>query len=71
MADFLSQEEKRKKIAVNLLDLHDTFARDIVVYKEAKKVIINTDSNYNYLYGSSGKSTQRKKCSVKKYLKQE
>ena len=69
MADFLSQEEK-EKIAVNLLDLHDTFARDIDVYKEAKKVIINTDPNYNYLYGSSGKSTPSvKNVPVKKIFK--
>jgi len=56
MTDFFSAEEK-ESIAENLLNLHDTFGRDIIVYKEAKKVIISTDPNYNYLYGNSGKST--------------
>lgn len=56
MAEFLSPSE-RESIAANLLDLHDTFGRDIVVYKEAKKVIISTDPSFNYLYGKAGKST--------------
>jgi hypothetical protein len=56
MAEFLSPSE-RASIAANLLDLHDTFGRDIVVYKEAKKVIISTDPNFNYLYGKAGQNT--------------
>ena len=56
MAEFLSPSD-RQTIASNLLDLHDTFGRDIVVYKEAKKVIISTDPSYNHLYGNSGPTT--------------
>ena len=56
MAKFLSSSD-RAHIAANLLDLHDTFGRDIVVYKEAQKVIISTDPNYNYLYNSGGSQT--------------
>ena len=57
MAEFLTSTE-RASIAANLLDLHDTFGRDIVVYKEAKKVIISTDPNYNYLYQNTGSQNQ-------------
>ena len=60
MAEFLTASE-RAAMAANLLDLHDTFGRDIVVYKEAKKVIISTDPNYNYLY----KNTRGQMSSVK------
>jgi len=31
-------------------NIHDTFARDLVCIKEANKVIMSTDPNYNYLY---------------------
>jgi hypothetical protein len=30
--------------------MHDTFARDIKFIKDAKRVILSTDPNYNYLY---------------------
>ena len=36
MAELLTAAE-RASVAANLLDLHDTFGRDIVVYKEAQK----------------------------------
>ena len=56
MAEFLSPSE-RASIAANLLDLHDTFGREIVVYKEAQKVVISTDPGFNKLYGNAGKNT--------------
>jgi len=31
-------------------ELHDTFARDLVCVKEANRVILSTDPNYNFLY---------------------
>lgn len=31
-------------------DIHDTFARDITIYKETQKVFIATSSTYNALY---------------------
>ena len=49
MAEFLISGIERATVAANLLDLHDTFGRDIVVYKEAQKVIVSTDPNFNYL----------------------
>jgi hypothetical protein len=31
-------------------DLHDTFSRPVTVYKTPERVVISTDSNYNFLY---------------------
>jgi hypothetical protein len=56
MSDLYTDAEKAV-VAANLLHLHDTFGRDIIVYKEAQKVIISTDPNYNYLYNSGGSTT--------------
>ena len=56
MSDLFTSSEK-SDIAANLLHLHDTFGRDIVVYKEAQKVVVSTDPNYNHLYNSAGATT--------------
>jgi len=32
--------------------IHDTFAREIKFIKDAKRIILSTDPNYNYLYKS-------------------
>ena len=53
MTSFLPDDEK-KVLAEQFNNLHDTFAREIVVYKEAEKVIVSTDPNYNYLYDETG-----------------
>ena len=53
MSSFLSDAQKLA-LSQQFNKLHDTFARDIVVYKDAKRVIINTDPNYNYLYNQTG-----------------
>ena len=69
MAEFLSSSD-RATIAAHLLDLHDTFGRDIVVYKEAQKVIISTDPSYNHLYNTAGATTQSvENVPVKKIFK--
>ena len=69
MAEFLSSSE-RASIASNLLDLHDTFGRDIVVYKEAQKVIISTDPSYNYLYNTASSANKTiENAPVKKVFK--
>lgn len=33
-------------------DLHDTYARDIIVYLTAKKTIVSTNPSHNYFYNS-------------------
>jgi hypothetical protein len=69
MVEFLSPSD-RADIAANLLNLHDTFGRDIIVYKEAQKVIISTDPNYNYLYNTAGAQTNSvENVPVKKVFK--
>ena len=56
MSSFLSDEAKNA-LSEQFNNLHDTFARDIVVYKEAKKVVMNTDPNFNYIYNETGGAT--------------
>lgn len=53
MTSFLPDDEK-KILAEQFNNLHDTFAREISVYKEAEKVVVSTDPNYNYLYDETG-----------------
>jgi hypothetical protein len=39
-------------------DLHDTFARDIYVYKEAQTTVISTSPNYNPIYQENKNQSQ-------------
>ena len=39
-------------------DIHDTFARDIYIYKEAKKISISTNPNYNPIYDKNSSLSQ-------------
>ena len=49
MASLLSSAEKSAlQSAIN--DLHDTFARDIYIYREAESTIISTSPTYNSIY---------------------
>lgn len=50
MGSLLTDADKEKFGNV-FQNLHDTFARDILVYKEAKRIIINTTMNHNPIYG--------------------
>ncbi len=49
MSDLLSSGEKSAFDAA-FDDLHDTFGRDIVIYKKSKKVFVATNNTYNALY---------------------
>jgi hypothetical protein len=31
-------------------DIHDTFSRDVIVWKTPKKVVVSTNNNHNFLY---------------------
>jgi hypothetical protein len=55
MANLLSDADK-EKLGNVFQDLHDTFSRDILVYKEAKKVVINTTMEHNPIYGEYTRS---------------
>ena len=48
---------RQNKVTAALADLHDTFSREIVVYKNAKKVAISSSPQYNSIYGNAGSST--------------
>ena len=51
MASFLTAAQKASYESV-MQNMHDTFARSIFAYKEAQKVIVSTDPNFNYLYNN-------------------
>ena len=52
MAGFLSSS-KISKIESLYNTLHQTFAKDITVYKNGKKTLIAHDPKYNSVYGRS------------------
>jgi len=68
MTSFISDELK-KILAEQFNNLHDTFARDIVVYKEAQKIVVNTDPSYNYIYNQTGGETSVQNVPQKKIMK--
>jgi hypothetical protein len=49
MASLVSDSEKLL-LSSEFNDLHDTFSRLVTVYKTPERVVISTDSNYNFLY---------------------
>jgi len=49
MPSLVSNTEKLL-LANEFNDLHDTFSRPVTVYKTPERVVISTDSNYNFLY---------------------
>ncbi len=48
LIDDANKEDMRRVMQ----SIHNTFARDIKFIKDAKRVILSTDPNYNYLYKS-------------------
>ena len=53
MASLISDSDKAAYNSV-IDDIHDTFARPIVVYKEAEKVVIATSNTFNPYYANNG-----------------
>ena len=51
MASLLTAAQKASYEAV-MQNMHDTFARTIYAYKEAQKIIVSTDPNFNCLYNN-------------------
>ena len=49
MADLFTSSEKSDLESI-FDDLHDTFGRNVIAYKEATKTIISTNTDFNYLY---------------------
>jgi hypothetical protein len=67
MASFFPENVK-KRLSEQFNNLHDTFAREMVVYKEAQKVVINSDPNYNYIYNETGGTTSIQNVPQKKII---
>jgi hypothetical protein len=42
------------KVSNAFANLHDTFSREITVYKNAKRVTISSSPQYNSIYGNAG-----------------
>jgi len=57
MPSLLSQAEK-DAYSLPFQDLHDTFSRQIVYFKEPDKVVISTDVNYNPYYDNIDESVE-------------
>ena len=66
MTDLISQDDKDRFDNV-FNDLHDTFAREITIFKKAKKTFISTNQTYNALY--SRVSNQKEKESTVSAIK--
>jgi hypothetical protein len=54
MATPLISESQKSTIKAIIDDIHETFARNITVFKEGKTVSIAASSEYNGIYGRSG-----------------
>jgi hypothetical protein len=50
----LINQKLMNMVEKKLGDLHDTFSREITVYKNAKRIAISSSSQFNAIYGSSG-----------------
>ena len=48
-----------KQAAINSIyvNLHDTFSREIIVYKNAQKSVSISNAKFNGIYGNAGKTT--------------
>ena len=56
MSDLLSSDE-RTAYQLAMKDLHDTFARDVVIYQTSQKTLVSTNPNHNFLYNSGPQQT--------------
>ena len=50
----LINQKLMDRVSSKLADLHDTFSREITVYKNAKRVAIASSPSFNAIYGNSG-----------------
>jgi len=56
MASLLTTAQK-SALDLAYADLHDTFARNIDVFKDSQKTVITTNPGYNPIYGNAGATT--------------
>lgn len=68
MAGFLSEQQKQNiKIIVD--GIHETFARDITVYKFGQKLAIATSNEYNAIYKKNPNSNGQTLTQVSRVIK--
>jgi hypothetical protein len=54
----LFSESDKDEIRQSFKLLHDTFGREVFIYKDAKKIIVSSDSTFNSVYGLANNGTQ-------------
>lgn len=57
MATSLISDSQKDTIKAIIDDIHETFARNITVYEEGKKILISASSEYNGIYGKTSSGT--------------
>ena len=57
MATSLISDSEKQQLNAVIDDIHETFAREITVFKEASQIVIITDPNFNPLYNTAGQTT--------------
>ena len=57
MATSLISDSQKNTIKSIIDDIHETFARNITIFEEGKKVLISASSEYNGIYGKTGGGT--------------
>lgn len=50
----LINQKLMDRVSSKFADLHDTFSREITVYKNAKRIAIASSPSFNAIYGTSG-----------------
>ena len=69
MATNLISASERVALNAAMEDIHETFAREITVFKEASQIVIITDPSFNPLYNTAGQTTSYVNTPVYKTFK--
>ena len=69
MATNLISASERVALNATMEDIHETFAREITVFKEASQIVIITDPNFIPLYNTAGQTTSYVNTPVYKTFK--
>jgi len=69
MATNLISASERTALNAVMEDIHETFAREITVFKEASQIVIITDPKFNPLYNTAGQTTSYVNTPVYKTFK--
>jgi len=69
MATNLISASERTALNAVIDDVHETFAREITVFKEASQIVIITDPSFNPLYNTAGQTTSYVNTPVYKTFK--